>query len=272
MTRAGGAAAGPQPFEKHPVMLRSLLRRFGVARATTILTLASVVLSVMITAASGLVTSGGVGRDGLLIAILVPSLVAPIFGGLTLRLAYNLNLAEEEVRRISVRDPLTDVFNRRYFFEVASREFARAKRYHEVFSIIIFDLDNFKAVNDTYGHLAGDDALRAICRVCLENIRAVDIFARYGGEEFVLLLPRTDQLRAGESGERLREVIAAAPIAFNGSQFHVTTSLGLCTFEESLPDLDAMLMRADEALFAAKRGGKNNLAVKPKVLQSATAA
>ena len=252
-------------------MLRSLLRRFGVARATAILTLASIVLSVLITAVSGLLSSGSVGSEGLLIAVLVPSLVAPIFGGLTLRLAYNLNVAEEELRRIAVRDSLTDVFNRRYFFEVASREFARAKRYHEVFSIIIFDLDNFKAVNDTYGHLAGDDALRTISRICLENIRAVDTFARYGGEEFVLLLPRTDQLRAHESGERLREVISAAPIAFNRNQFQVTTSLGLCTFEETLPDLDAMLMRADEALFEAKRGGKNNLAVKPAPLRSVAA-
>lgn len=253
-------------------MLHSLLRRFGVVRATAILTLASIAVSVVITAISGLLTSGTVGADGLLIAILVPSLVAPIFGGLTLRLAYDLNLAGEELQRIAVRDPLTDVLNRRYFFEVAGREFARAKRYHEVFSIIIFDLDDFKSVNDTYGHLAGDEALRTISRVCMENIRAVDIFARYGGEEFVLLLPHTDQARAGESGERLREIIAAAPIVFNQVQFHVTTSLGLCTFEESQPDLDAMLMHADEGLYAAKRGGKNNLAVRPAPLPSASAA
>ena len=243
-------------------MLRSLLRRLGVLRATAILTLASIVLSVLITSAHGLLSTGEVGTSGLLIAIVVPALVAPLFGGLTLRLAYQLGAAEERLLRIAVRDELTDGFNRRHFFEAATLEFARAKRYHDVFSVIIFDLDDFKSVNDTYGHLAGDHALRVISRICMDNIRQVDIFARYGGEEFALLLPNTDQARTKEIAERLREMIGAAPISFNQHQFHVTISLGFDTFDDTLPDMDALLIRADEALYEAKRRGKNSIVTK----------
>lgn len=243
-------------------MLRSMLRRFGVFRATAILTLASIVLSVLITSAIGLISSGDVGASGLLIAIVVPALVAPLFGGLTLRLAYQLGVAEEGMHRIAMRDGLTDAFNRSYFFEAATREFARAKRYHDVFSFIIFDLDDFKSVNDTYGHLAGDHALQVISRICMDSIRQVDIFARYGGEEFALLLPHTDEARANEIAERLRERIAAVPIDFNRHQFHVTISLGFHAFEDTLPNLDALLMRADEALYEAKRRGKNSSVTK----------
>ena len=240
-------------------MLRSLLRRFGVLRATAILTLASVVLSVLITSAIGLLTTGEVGISGLLIAVVVPALVAPLFGGLTLRLAFNVDIAEERLSRIAVRDGLTDAFNRGYFFEAATREFARAKRFHDIFSVILFDLDDFKSVNDTYGHLAGDHALRVVSRICTDNIRQVDVFARYGGEEFALLLPHTDQARAAETAERLRETIAAAPIAFKQQQFHVTVSMGYHTFDDALLDMDGLLMRADEALYAAKRQGKNSI-------------
>ena len=243
-------------------MLRSMLRRFGVLRATAVLTLASIVLSVLMTSAIGLISSGEAGTSGLLVAILVPALVAPLFGGLTLRLAYQLDGAERRLQHIAVRDELTDAFNRRYFFEAATREFARAKRYHDVFSFIIFDLDDFKSVNDTYGHLAGDHALRVISRICMDNIREADVFARYGGEEFALLLPHTDQARANETAERLRETIAAVPITFNRQEFHVTISLGFHTFEDTLPNLDALLMRADEALYEAKRGGKNSIVSK----------
>jgi len=250
-------------------MMRLLLRRFGVFRATAILTLASIALSVLITSAIGLLSSGEVGATGLLIAVVVPALVAPLFGGLTLRLAYQLGDAEERLRRIAVRDGLTDAFNRRYFFEASTREFARAKRYHDVFSVIIFDLDDFKSVNDTYGHLAGDHALRVISRICMDNIREVDIFARYGGEEFALLLPHTDEARANEIAERLREMIAAVSFSFNQHEFHVTISLGFHIFDDRLPDMDALLTRADEALYEAKRRGKNSIVMKREAASQA---
>jgi diguanylate cyclase (GGDEF)-like protein len=239
-------------------MLYSLLRRLGVVRATALCTLASIFLSVIITSALGLISSGEVGASGLTIAVVVPALIAPLFGGLTLRLAYQLGLAQERLRVNAIRDWLTDAFNRRHFFEIATREFARAKRYQDAFSVILFDLDDFKSVNDTYGHLAGDHALRVVSRICMENIRQVDVFARYGGEEFALLLPRTDRERAHEIAERLREMIAAAPITFEQHQIHVTISLGIESFDESIPNLDAMMMRADEAMYEAKRRGKNS--------------
>lgn len=240
-------------------MIRRLLRRLGPARATLLVTLASVALSLLLTVALNYATTGTPGDTGLLIAVVVPTLIAPLVGGLTIGLAYRLDLAEEHLRRLAITDDLTEAFNRRHFFEVAHKEYERARRYGGEFAVVIIDLDDFKQINDRHGHPAGDGVLRAVSDLCRAQSRLPDTFARYGGEEFVFLLPDTGIAAGTAFAERLRELVARAPFAYEGHPVHVTVSAGVSAYSPHDATLDALIVRADRALYAAKSKGKNQI-------------
>jgi diguanylate cyclase (GGDEF)-like protein len=170
--------------------------------------------------------------------------------------------AEEALQNLAITDTLTDCFNRRHFFSVAENELARAARYKRHLSAIMLDIDRFKRVNDTYGHLVGDEVLVAIAGRISKVPRKTDIFARYGGEEFVILLPETDISEAQQTAERIRKEIADRPIRINGRDISVSASLGVASksSEENIT-IDLLLDRADQALYAAKRAGRNRVMV-----------
>lgn len=229
--------------------------------ATATLTALAIALSVGITAAIQQLVYGDAGGLGLVIAVVAPLTIAPPFSYLTLRLLFQLDHAQGELRRLATTDDLTLAYNRRHFMELAGQEFARAQRYSNVFCLAIFDLDDFKRVNDEYGHVAGDIVLREVSRRCQEHIRQTDVFARYGGEEFVLLLPQTDEAQGREVTQRLQAEIAAHAIRFGHQHIHVTASVGLAIYSADQKDLSALLQAADAALYEAKAGGKNHLKV-----------
>lgn len=160
---------------------------------------------------------------------------------------------------LATTDYLTGLYNRRAFFEAAQREFARARRNGTVFSLLELDLDHFKAVNDTYGHDAGDRALRGVAQVMLRALRVVDLPARLGGEEFAVLLPETDAQEAQGVAERLRQAIASADIQGMAGRFRVTVSIGLATFHPEDPDAEAIVHAADQALYRAKELGRDRV-------------
>ncbi len=166
---------------------------------------------------------------------------------------------DEELRRQATTDPLTKIFNRRYFFEVAQSEFERSQRYQRALSIIIFDLDHFKQVNDTYGHGAGDEVLCRLTEECQSSLREHDVFARYGGEEFIILLPETDLEQAAEIAKRIRKYRAETPLDIGLASISLTISFGVASLgDENLP-LDELLLRADKALYQAKEAGRNRV-------------
>lgn len=161
--------------------------------------------------------------------------------------------AEEEIRLLATTDSLTGIANRRAFSEQLEREVERVKRYGTPLSLIMYDIDYFKQVNDTYGHDAGDDILQALTAVVKQHIRAVDFVARWGGEEFMILMPESDVTAAGEAAEKLRKEIAAVSFKHVGK---LTVSLGITAF---LPqdDVNTVLKRVDDALYIAKKHGRN---------------
>ena len=167
---------------------------------------------------------------------------------------------EGKLRYQATTDPLTKTFNRRYFFETAQKELERAQRYEHALSIIIFDLDRFKKVNDTYGHGVGDEVLRRISALNKENLRENDIFARYGGEEFVILLPETNLEQAYQMAERMRKK-CAPPLQVGENSINVTISFGVSSLGKEKLLLDQLLRRADKALYKAKKGGRNQVRV-----------
>ncbi|HEX8818080.1 MAG TPA: diguanylate cyclase [Terriglobales bacterium] len=157
-------------------------------------------------------------------------------------------------------DHLTHVLNRAGLDEVLHREFARFMRSLEVFAVLVIDLDHFKAVNDTHGHLVGDQVLQATVKKIQVVLRATDVIGRFGGEEFLVIAPRCDRPGAIELGERIRATIAGAPIVHGVS---ITVSVGAATSDEEPNDVSALISRADSALYRAKQMGRNRLELAP---------
>ncbi len=162
-----------------------------------------------------------------------------------------LKNANKLLKEMAERDSLTNLYNRRVFFEHLSREVKRASRYDKVFSLIMFDIDNFKLINDTKGHHVGDDVLRTIAQIIESKIRTIDLGVRYGGEEFVVLLPETPQKGAVEIAERLRAAVDESGLC--------TISVGVAEFNGKLTSED-LVKKADECLYMAKNAGKNQVA------------
>lgn len=164
-----------------------------------------------------------------------------------------------EVQRLAITDELTGLPNRRHFFELAEYEFERARRYGRELSAIMLDIDRFKEVNDTYGHVVGDQILVGVAGRCRENLRDADLLARYGGEEFVALLPESALDGAGEVAQRLCRSVAAAPYESDEGPLSITISLGIAAVTKSCPNLTTLLKRADVALYDAKKAGRNRV-------------
>jgi diguanylate cyclase (GGDEF)-like protein/PAS domain S-box-containing protein len=167
-----------------------------------------------------------------------------------------------ELDKIAVTDPLTQIYNRRYFYKRAQEEIDRARRSGNPFSLIIFDIDLFKNVNDTYGHIIGDKVLVELAQICQAELRNQDIFARYGGEEFIILLPETDIEAALIFAERLRESIANKIFKFDDITLTTSISLGISIWNNTGQlDLDAIFNQADQALYKSKEAGRNRVTV-----------
>jgi diguanylate cyclase (GGDEF)-like protein/PAS domain S-box-containing protein len=169
-------------------------------------------------------------------------------------------LVEAQLREMATTDGLTGIFNRRRFMELADDELGRAHRYGRPVSLIMFDVDHFKKVNDTRGHAAGDKVLRALTAMARETLRGADILGRIGGEEFAVLLPETDLPAATRAAERLRRAAESMNLVADGEAFGITVSLGVALLQED-EILEDFLKRTDQALYKAKQGGRNRVEV-----------
>jgi diguanylate cyclase (GGDEF)-like protein len=238
-------------------MLEQFLRRFGLFVSTLILTSASILVSVSITMIVIAFTDGEFTPASFRLAILVPMLVAPLFAYPTLRLAQQLYQAKDKLHHLSTIDELTQAYNRRCFIEMAGKTLNKAKRYGEKYALIILDVDDFKQINDTYGHVAGDRVLVAISETCQASIRSSDFFARYGGEEFVFLMQLDAPANVTVFAERIRTNLSACRVPHHDGEIKFTVSMGVGIIDKDTLDVESILMRADTSLYAAKRRGKN---------------
>ncbi|MDT8396460.1 MAG: diguanylate cyclase [bacterium] len=178
------------------------------------------------------------------------------------RLQDQLKAQKEMMEAMATTDTLTGIPNLRFFMQAMDDKFHRTRRYEDSFSLLMIDLDHFKKVNDTYGHPRGDSVLVESAQVLLSAIRKVDMVARYGGEEFVVIMPHTDREGAKIAGERVRAAFEARH--FNGlpERGSLTVSVGAATFDvEKDHSVTQFIERADKALYAAKRGGRNRVEI-----------
>ncbi len=169
------------------------------------------------------------------------------------------NAYHEEIYRLTTVDGLTQIFNRRYFVETLEREIGRALRYRRELSLIMFDVDRFKLVNDTHGHLAGDYVLKHLASVIRARIRREDVLARYGGEEFGIVLPEIDHYNAMQFAEKVRRLIEQADFRFEDVIIPVTVSVGVASLQGEVEDVLEFVKVADDNLFAAKEAGRNRV-------------
>jgi diguanylate cyclase (GGDEF)-like protein len=169
---------------------------------------------------------------------------------------------EEQYRHQAYTDALTGISNRRHLLEQGVKEFQRTQRYNWPLSILMFDIDHFKRVNDTYGHDIGDVALRKVAHVCRQVVRETDFAGRYGGEEFIIILPDTPLTGATHLAERLRQTVANTSIPTeDGLFFTVTISIGVTAYDASVNSFENMVSRADAALYQAKKLGRDRVVV-----------
>ncbi len=175
------------------------------------------------------------------------------------RLEKEVEARTEEIKQLSNTDPLTGLSSRRYLEEQMGVEFKRAVRYNHSLSMLMIDLDHFKKINDTLGHLAGDKVLSEVGRRLGKAVRETDFIGRYGGEEFVVILPETHTSDAALIAEKMRELIAERPVFFEGRPINVTVSIGVAELNSGMTNYEEVFQCADRALYISKENGRNQI-------------
>ncbi len=201
------------------------------------------------------------------VAVAVPTIDGERFHSL-LAIADVTNLADamealkgarDEAKRQAATDPLTGIANRRHFVDMAERMVAQALRYGRPCALLLLDLDGFKSVNDTHGHAVGDTVLRSFVEVCRRSLRDCDMLGRLGGDEFAVLLPETSSAMALVTAERLRSAVNSEVVDAEGKRLRAAVSIGTSGLDEQSRTLDALLKKADDALYEAKKRGRNRV-------------
>jgi diguanylate cyclase (GGDEF)-like protein len=169
------------------------------------------------------------------------------------------SLYHEEIYRMTIVDGLTQVHNKRFLLEALEKEIARARRYDRPLAILMFDIDHFKQINDSYGHLAGDQVLKDLAAIVTGRIRREEIVGRYGGEEFLIVLPETDAKGAAELAEQVRKLVETTEFVFDKERIPVTVSIGVGGLASRNIDVNGFIKMADENLYRAKREGRNRV-------------
>jgi diguanylate cyclase (GGDEF)-like protein len=167
---------------------------------------------------------------------------------------------QRSIYESATRDGLTRIFNKKYFLDTLRKEFAYCLRHRVPLSLVMFDIDHFKKINDTYGHPAGDFVLQKLAAKVSETVRQEDLYARYGGEEFALMLRESASDNAIRCAERCRKAVSSSDYVFNGTPIHVTISLGVATlFDSDFAQPEDLIAAADKYLYRAKKGGRNRV-------------
>ncbi|OWW18239.1 sensor domain-containing diguanylate cyclase [Noviherbaspirillum denitrificans] len=172
-----------------------------------------------------------------------------------------ISALEAQLREQANRDPLTGLFNRRFFDATLEREIARCKRDGHSLSVVMIDVDHFKKINDTYGHQAGDEVLRLLGSILGEGVRASDVVCRFGGEEFLVLLPSMGTQAAQERAEQWRIAFSTTSVLLSRDKIGATFSAGIATYPDNCPQPEALVECADASLYCAKKEGRNRIVV-----------
>ncbi|MFA7665486.1 MAG: GGDEF domain-containing protein [Burkholderiaceae bacterium] len=243
-------------------LLRRMIVRFGVGRSVAALTVLCMAGSLGLTFAIHYAMSSTASSVSLMIATLVPALLTPPLAWSAMQLISRLDRSERTHHYLASHDSLTDLCNRREFFRRISQLYDRAYADDGRLWLLMLDLDRFKAVNEQWGHLAGDRVLRMVADLCRAEARPSDVLGRYGGDEFALLIAGADRETVLALAKRLHTRITSTPLALSDrSRIDIMLSVGIAPFEARECSLDQAIARADEALRHAKRIGRNRICI-----------
>ena len=237
--------------------MNHLFLRLGLYWSTGLLTLFTIIVSVLVTMTVLLFSDERFTLSSLQIAVIISLIIAPSMSFLFLRQYFKIHSLEQQVRQLAMYDELTDFLTRRFFMEMANNYLSVAERSRDCFSLITFDIDHFKKINDTYGHLAGDKVLKNVADTCLQHKRKGDLAGRLGGEEFALLLPEMSAAGVVEFVEELRLLIQNTPCDIGNETIYCTASLGYLSISKQSQTLSVLLDIADKAMYQAKAKGRN---------------
>lgn len=245
------------------VMMRQLIVKYGQVKIVIVITLMSIILSVVFSFGINYLIAGDMRDEMIYTAIIVPLLVAPLVSFPLVKLLVKVDGLEKEMRALATFDFLTGLLSRQAFFHDVTSYIILAERDQQSFSVLAIDLDKFKQINDSYGHPAGDEVLKDFARTAQTVLRKSDLIGRIGGEEFaIMLLNNTAENKASEIAQRLHIVINNSVVIYEGLLIKYTVSMGLVS---SLPDktvrIEEILKQADQALYQAKKNGRNQTAI-----------
>ncbi|MCX4187255.1 GGDEF domain-containing protein [Methylophaga sp. OBS4] len=240
-------------------LMRQRMAKIGHVRIVIIITLIAALSSVLMTSFLWtLVFQLELDFPPLFVSFIVPSVVCPIVMWYVIGVTLNLHHLENEMRRLASYDMLTDIMTRRAFLSACEKLHALMRRNQKSLSLAYIDIDNFKKINDGYGHAAGDEVLKSFARILRENVRKSDLVGRIGGEEFALALPDTDLAGASHILDKVRLLAKHTAVAYSGHTIEYTISIGLSISDETEQKLlDQLIRQADHALYAAKHAGKD---------------
>ncbi len=179
-------------------------------------------------------------------------------------MARRLKQNRDSLHELATQDGLTELFNHREFHRLLRQEIERSKRSKKPVSLLFLDIDNFKNYNDTFGHMQGDNALRIVANILMEQVRQIDVAARYGGEEFAIVLPDTAAKKASVIAERIREAISIQPFIVKEEVNQLSVSIGIAEFPENAEKAADLIEAADLALYTAKRNGRDRVCIQSK--------
>jgi len=252
--------------------MRNRIASLGLVKTVALITVIVCTLTIVIYGVIALVLNYFVGYQpsllGLIFPVLTPLIITPIVSVFFVKLILKLHRLEEEVRELATDDALTGLLNRRTFLTATELMMNEALRHKTQFAVILMDLDHFKKINDTHGHVAGDEVLRIIGAICKQQARKSDVVGRYGGEEFIFFLPICDENNAVALCDRLHHAIRTTPATFQDTAITLTTSIGIYihshgdkTGDENLQGLDYFINLADLALYEAKNKGRDQTCI-----------
>lgn len=238
--------------------MRYIIIRLGHKRSLALITLSAIILSIMISIIIKIIRDIPLDADIFVIPVLTPLLIAPALSWSHIKLIIEINGLEQKMRKLATIDSLTELFNRRYFLELSQKIYALNTRHKEPFTLLMLDIDHFKKVNDTYGHLGGDAVLKALGKLINQFIRKSDLVGRFGGEEFIFLLPKSNLQGGKLVACRLKDEINDLSVQFQEHSIKFTASIGGTIYHPGdNTSLEALIQKADNALYRAKNQGRN---------------
>lgn len=241
--------------------MRQFIRKLGLSRSVILFSFLSVCFSLAATfTATYIITKLGFPlnlKTGLIISMLISLTITPVLSFYMVRLFLEVDRLEEEMRILATYDSLTGLLTRREFHERVNYFHKIAQRDSLSYSLIIADLDNFKEINDQFGHLTGDQTLETLGLAIMDSLRESDLACRYGGDEFTFFLPNTNTEQAKNFCERLQHIIQES-ISCSSLNIELTASIGIASYPENNAEfLDDMIAKADTAMYQVKKAGGN---------------